>query len=145
LVLSHMRAASPLVAGVASLPDKGKAFAATQGAWRFHNNDRITLPTLIEPLRDCGRECVAATQSPFALLVHDWSKLALPDNADAGALTHSRDVGYELTTALLVSADDGAPLAPLEFHCRTAENLLSTRSHVRLVSHVDQILPTMNA
>jgi hypothetical protein len=145
LVLSHLRAASPLAAGVKSLPDKGKAFAATQGAWRFHNNERVTLPTLIEPLRVCGAEQVATTHVPFALLVHDWSKAALTHNADAGALTHERDVGYELTTALLVSADDGAPLAPMEFHCRTAEGLLSTRTHVREVSHVDQILPTMNA
>lgn len=140
-----MRAASPLVAGVASLPDQGKAFAATQGAWRFHNNERVTLPALVEPLRAEGAERVAGTHAPFALLVHDWSKVALPDNADAGPLTHARDVGYELTTALLVSADDGAPLAPMEFHCRTAEGLLSTRTHVRDVTHVDQILPTMRA
>jgi hypothetical protein len=145
LVMSHLRAASPLAAGVKSLPDKGKAFAATQGAWRFHNNERVTLPALIEPLRACGAQQVATTRAPFALLVHDWSKVALTHNADAGALTHQRDVGYELTTALLVSADDGAPLAPMELYCRTAEGLLSTRTHVREVSHVDQILPTMNA
>jgi hypothetical protein len=78
-------------------------------------------------------------------LVHDWSKLALADNPDAGPLTHAADVGYELTTALLVSADDGAPLAPMEFHCRTAQGVLSTRPRVRPVSHVDQVLPTMNA
>jgi hypothetical protein len=145
LVVSHMRAASPLVAGVASLPDKGKAFAATQGAWRFNNNENVTLPALVEPLRACGAQRVAETHAPFALLVHDWSKVALPDNVDAGPLTHAQDVGYELTTALLVSADDGAPVAPMEFHCRTNEGLLSTRTHVRDVSHVDQILPTMNA
>ena len=43
LVLSHMRSASPLVAGVASLPDEGQAFAAAQGAWRFHGNESVTL------------------------------------------------------------------------------------------------------
>jgi hypothetical protein len=145
LVVSHMRAASPLVAGVASLPDQGKAFAATQAAWRFHNNPRVTLPDLVQPLRAVARQRLATTHSPLALLVHDWSKLALPDNPDARPLTHDRDVGYELTTALLVSADDGAPLAPMEFHCRTNEGLLSTRTHVRQLSHVDQILPTMNA
>src|SRR5947209_3253393 len=86
LVLSHMRTASPLAAGVASLPDRGQALAATQAAWRFHNNDRVTLAALAEPLRAAGRDRVAATTAPFALLVHDWSKLAYTDKPDAAAL-----------------------------------------------------------
>ena len=97
LVVSHMRAASPLVAGLASLPDEGRSFAATQGAWRFNNNEHVTLSALVEPLRVCGQQRLATTQTPFALLVHDWSKLALADNPDAGPLTHAADVGYELT------------------------------------------------
>lgn len=145
LVVSHMRAASPLVAGVAALPDKGKAFAAIQGAWRFHNNDHVTLSALIEPLREVGRERVAETSSPFALLIHDWCKLALPNNSDAGPLTHAHDIGYELTTALLASADDGSPLAPMEFHCTTAQAVLSTRTRAHDRRHLDQVLPTMTA
>src|SRR5262249_472922 len=105
LVVSHMRAASPLVAGVASLPDQGKAFAATQGAWRFNNNERVTLSALVEPLRACGVERIDQTHASFALLIHDWSKITLSNNVDAGSLTHAHDVGYELTTALLVRAD----------------------------------------
>jgi hypothetical protein len=144
LVLSHMRNASPLAAGVASLPDKGQAFAATQAAWRFHNNEHVTLTALAEPLRAVGRDRLATT-TPFALLVHDWSKLAYTDKPDVVAVTHAHDVGYELTTALLVSADDGSPLAPMEIHCRTADAFLSTRPRARAADHLGQVLPTMTA
>lgn len=147
LVLSHMRSASPLVAGVASLPDKGQAFAATQAAWRFHNNEHVTPAALVEPLRDVGRDRLATTTASFALLVHDWSKLTYPpgDKTDLARLTHANDVGYELTTALLVNADDGSPLAPLEIHCRTRNGLLSTRPRAHAADHLAQVLPTMTA
>jgi hypothetical protein len=148
MVLSHMRSVPALVAGVASLPDKGKkAFAATQGAWRFLNNDRVNLTALVEPLRAVGRELAAATKSPFVMLVHDWSKLTYYPGCkeDLVQLTHSHDLGYELTTALLVSPDDGHPLAPMEIHCLTNDGMLSTRDRTRAVSHLEQVLPTMTA
>lgn len=151
LVLSHMRNASPLAAGVAGLPDKGQAFAATQAAWRFLNNDRVSLTDLVEPLRDIARQRATHVSSPFLLVVHDWSKLAfLPARGSRGKqdlaqLTHANDLGYELTTALLVNPDDGSPLAPMELHCLTNDGLLSTRPHTRTVGHLDQVLPTMTA
>lgn len=142
-----------MAAGVASLPDQGQGFAAVQAAWRFLNNERVTLPALVEPLREVGRSRVAQTVAPFALLVHDWSKLtfgsgrAHSSKRDLLQLTHKADVGYELLTGLLVSADDGSPLAPLELHCRTAHGLLSTRAAPapRAVAHLEQVLPTMKA
>jgi predicted transposase YbfD/YdcC len=84
---------------------------------------------------------------PFALLIHDWSKLAFAfPKRDQVQLTHATDVGYELTTALLVSADDGSPLAPMEIHLKTAGGVLSTRRRApKDVPHSDQVLPTMNA
>jgi hypothetical protein len=151
LVLSHMRSASHLAAGVASLPDQGQAFAATQAAWRFHTNDRVTLSALVEPLRAVGRDRATTTASPFLVVVHDWSKLAyLPGHAQRGKkdlvqLTHANDIGYELTTALLVDADDGSPLAPMELHCLTGDGVLSTRRRTRVVGHLEQVLPTMTA
>ena len=39
---------------------------------------------------------------------------ALGGKTDLTQLTHVHDVGYELTTALLVGADDGSPPAPLQ-------------------------------
>jgi hypothetical protein len=152
MVFSHLRSAPELAAGVASLPDKGTAFAATQAAWRFLSNDRVTLPALIEPPRRVGRDRAEATTSPFAMLVHDWSKLTYrPGRSESGkqdlvTLTHADDIGYELTTALLVSADDGSPLAPMELHCLTSDGVLSTRARApRAVGHWEQVLPTMTA
>jgi Transposase DDE domain len=144
-----MRQAHKLAAGVASLPSSASAWASTQAAWRFFNNERVKLSALIEPLRQEGRERSNASSAPFELLVHDWCKLTYrhPDRKrDLGQLTHGTDVGYELTTALLVSADDGSPLAPMEMHLKTGEGVLSTRTPApRDVGHLEQILPTMKA
>jgi DDE family transposase len=149
MVRSHLRSAPELAAGVASLPSSSAAFAATQASWRFLNNDRISLSALVEPMRAVGRERLAKTKMPFGLLVHDWSKLSFTYAAskrDLTQLTHTTDVGYELTTALLVSADDGSPLAPMEMHLKTADGVLSTRKRApKDVPHTDQVLPTMKA
>lgn len=134
LVQSHLHSAPKLAAGVASLPSTATAFAATQAAWRFFNNDRITLAALAEPFRTVGRDRLATTEMPFGLLIHDWSKLSFAFAAskrDLTQLTHASDIGYELTTALLVSADDGSPLAPMEIHLKTAGRVLSTRQRAR--------------
>ena len=134
MVFSHLRSAPDFAAGIASLPDGGQGFAAVQAAWRFLSNDRVTLPVLVEPLREVGRSRADATMSPFAMLVHDWSKLTYrPGRSERGKrdlvqLTHAKDVGYELTASVLVGADDGSPLAPMELHCLTGEGLLSTRA-----------------
>lgn len=138
-----MHAATELAAGVSSLPGVGSAFAATQGAWRFLNNGRVTLAALIEPLRAIGQSRCQATQCKFVMLVYDWSKLSYHHarKRDLTLLTHETDVGYELTTALLVSADDGRPLAPMEFHLRTAKGMLSTRGPAPPVQpHLEQVL-----
>jgi hypothetical protein len=147
LVQSHLRSAPELAAGVAALPGAGTAFAATQGTWRFLNNERVTLSALAAPLRQVGVERCRKLTSEFVLLVHDWSKVSFDDaKSDLVQLTHDTDIGYELTTALLVSPDDGAPLAPMEMHLRTADGMLSTRSPApRVQGHLEQVLPTMRA
>jgi Transposase DDE domain len=148
LVQAHMHSVSKLAAGVASLPSVSSAFAATQAAWRFLNNARVTLSALIEPLRAVGRGRLATDQGPFALLVHDWSKLSFAPGTkrDLTQLTHATDIGYELTTALLVSGDDGNPLAPMEMHLKTADGVLSTRRPPpKDLPDTDQVLPTMKA
>ncbi len=148
MLQSHMRSAPDLAAGVASLPSSGSAFAATQAAWRFLNNDRVPLSALVEPMRVVGRDRLAETEMPFGLLIHDWSKLTFAYAAskrDLTQLTHVTDVGYELTTALLVSGDDGSPLAPTEMHLKTADGVLSTRKRTCDLPHIDQVLPTMKA
>jgi hypothetical protein len=95
MVQSHMHAPPELAAGIAGLPSAGSAFAATQAAWRFLNNNRVTLPALVQPLREVGRSRLQATAVPFALLVHDWCKLSFAyGKRDLAQLTHESDIGY---------------------------------------------------
>src|SRR5262245_1894132 len=75
LVQQHMNAATALAAGIHALPDVASAFAAAQAAWRFFRNEKTTLPRLVEPLRELGRQGAAQSESAYALLVHDWSKV----------------------------------------------------------------------
>jgi hypothetical protein len=147
MVQSHLRSATKLAAGVASLPSTSEAFAATQATWRFLNNQRVGMPDLVEPLREVGRSRVRESNSRFALLVHDWCKLSFTyGKRDLTQLTHATDIGYELNTALLVSADDGTPLAPMEMHLKTAAGVISTRDPApKDLPHLDQVLPTMKA
>lgn len=144
-----MRAAPELAAGVAVPASVASRVAATQGAWRFLNNERVTLPALVEPLREVAREQVQTQQAPFVLLAHDWCKLCYSPSGrkqDLVQLTHENDIGYDLTGALLVSADDGQPIAPMEMHLLTAEGVLSTREPApEAEHHLEQVLPTMQA
>ena len=66
-----MNTVQALAAGVHSLPGVGTAFAATQAAWRFLHNPRVTLPALAEPLQQLGRELANASSGAYALVAHD--------------------------------------------------------------------------
>lgn len=118
-------------------------------AWRFYNNPRIAFVELIQPLREHARRQLAATQAPVVMLVHDWCKLSYPGHAskrDQAQLSQGDNRGYELTNVLAVSGADGAPLAPVELHLKTAHGVLSTRDPAPAdVHHLEQVLPTMNA
>lgn len=150
LVRQHMNAATALAAGIHSLPQVGNSFAATQAAWRFFANDRVTPLRLVEPLRDLGRQAVAESPSPYALLVHDWSKMDYDGHtskSDQVQLSNALDHGYEQTTALLVDATTGQPLAPMEVSVLAADGRHTT-AHAEVqapLAHLDQIRPTMQA
>ena len=108
LVEAHMSVVQAIAAGVKALPGVGKAFAATQAAWRFFANDRVTLPKLIEPLREVGRQQCQESSSAYVLAVHDWSKLDYDGHQskiDLTQLSQELDRGYEQMTVLLVDAD----------------------------------------
>lgn len=150
LVREQMNASQQLAAGIKAMPGTVKSFASTQALWRFLANPRVSLMQLVEPLRSLGCRAAAESSSPYVLLVHDWSKLAYPGHSsktDQAQLTHRDDVGYELYTALLVDADQGAPLAPMELQLRSAKGLHSTRNNRRsnAVPHLSQLFPTMQA
>jgi hypothetical protein len=145
-----MDVATSLAAGIHALPHVGDSFAAAQGAWRFFANPRVTLPALVEPLRALGRQGGARSASAFALMVHDWSKIDYAGHArktDQVQLSNALDFGYELTTALLVDAADGRPLAPMELSLLAAGGRQSTAAAGPLppVAHLDQVLPVMQA
>lgn len=112
LVKAHMSSATRTAAGPSHLPESGSGLAATQACWRFLNNERVSLPALVEPLREAARHALRETDAEVALLVHGWCKLDYrrhDSKTDVVQLTHETDVGYELTGALLVSAEDGNP------------------------------------
>lgn len=149
LVKEHMNTARRSAAGPSLLLGESKSASATQAAWRFFNNERVELTALAEPLRQAGRETAAESPSRFVLLVHDWCKLDYGSHrskADLRQLTHQHDVGYELTTALLVDAHDGTPLAPMQLHVKTADSVYSTAEKPpELASHhLEQLEPTMD-
>jgi hypothetical protein len=150
LVESHMNVVQAVAAGVKALPRTGKAFAATQAAWRFFANPRVTLPKLIEPLRRVGRDACDESASPYVLLVHDWSKMDYDGHkskTDLTQLSQELDWGYELTGALLVDAHDGAPLAPMGISVLSAAGMHTTESDTPepRVGHLEQVLPWMDA
>jgi hypothetical protein len=131
------------------LPELGSAATATQAAWRFLNNDRVTLETLAQPLRNVGREGCRQSESPFVLLAHDWCKLNYASHAskkDLLQLTHETDIGYDLTSALLIEAHTGVPLAPMQVHLKTGQAIHSTaRKPPKWTDHhLDQLEPTMD-
>ncbi len=147
LVKAHMHTATSLAAGPTAVHDGASALAATQAAWRFFNNEQVTLAALVQPLRQCGAQ--AARNASATLLIHDWSKIDYGSHTsklDTYALTHADDVGYELSTALLVGGDDGSPLAPMQMHLKTADAVHSTGAAPARDDHpLEQVLPTMDA
>jgi hypothetical protein len=118
--------------------------------WRFLQNEKVSLEILIEPLRKLGREGCANSASPFVLLVHDFCKLGYGTQSkrkkDLLQLTHKDDIGYDLTTSLLVEADAGTTLAPMQIHVHTADAVHSTAEHPpgSEEHHLDHLEPTMD-
>lgn len=150
LVETHMNVVQAVAAGVKALPGTGRAFAATQAAWRFFANPRVTLAKLVEPLREAGRQACNESPSPYTLLVHDWSKLDYDGHTsktDLTQLSQKLDRGYELLAPLLVDAHDGAPLAPMGISVLSAAGVHTTEADTPQPRqpHLDQVLPWMAA
>jgi hypothetical protein len=63
------------------------------------------------------------------------------------ALTHDTDIGYELTTLLLVNSETGLPIvAPVEMYLKTAETIYTTGDvSVTDTPHLDQVLLLMKS
>ena len=136
-------------AGLAMPAQTKRSFAATQAMWRFLNNENVTPRELVTPIQDFAQAQLAERPCEFVLGVTDWSKLkygAHTAKKDVTRLTHEADIGYDLTTQLLVDAVDGSPIAPYEMSLKTAEEIHSTReTPVADAGHKDQVLPMMEA
>jgi hypothetical protein len=150
MVESHAQASQALASGIHALPDARSVFSATQAAYRFLNNPRVTLRALARPLIEAARSEAATACDRWALVVHDWSQLMYPGHdakCDRVALSsRGGPEGYELQTALVVSDRDGTPLAPVAMSLRAAEGVHCSRSFkVRpALSPLDELAPVMN-
>lgn len=150
LVSEHSTSLKPSAAGLRALPASGKAFASTQAMWRFLGNDHMPRSRLVEPLCSYARESLEADRPEFVLIVHDWSQLEFrdhEDNHDRVGLSSDWNQGYELLTALMVSAQDGQPIAPVSQALEAADGVHATYSeHLQpALSHLDALRPMMRA
>lgn len=149
LVNSHLQAVQAIASGIHAVPSATSAFAATQAAHRFLNNERVTLRSLAKPLIEAGRQEVSKACDRYVLIAHDWSQLMYKDHTakcDRIMLSSKRvPEGYELQTALLLSDRDGSPLAPVAMSLRAADGVHCSRAwKVReAVSPLDELDPTM--
>jgi hypothetical protein len=150
LVAEHSAALKPLAAGLRALPGAGKAFACTQALWRFLKNERMGRTTLVQPLWNHAREFLEAERPEFVLIVHDWSQLHFrkhQDKEDRIALPCDWNTGYELLTALMVSATDGRPVTPVAQALEASDGVHATYA-ARIQpaqSHMDALRPMMRA
>ena len=118
-------------------------------AWRFYLNPRTTFTRLAQPLLEAAADGATRHCHDFALVPIDWSVLDYRDHASKTDRTHignSKTLGYKLLSALLVSDQDGQPLAPLCAQLQTSEGLLSSRfDRPRLLhSALDELTPLLH-
>jgi hypothetical protein len=149
LVAAHCGVSQAVAAGIHGIPEVASACAVTQAAYRFLNNDRVTLRALTDPLIEFARSEVPQVCDAFLLVAHDWSQLMYAEHAsklDRIELSSRRvPEGYELQSALLISDRDGGPIAPVVTSLRAADGVHCSRSwKVRPPeSRLDELDPTM--
>ena len=145
LVQEHLQLSQVVAAGLNALPGTASSFASTQAAWRFYQNESVSLPALAQPLLEQGRRSVESACQEYALIVHDWSLLNYnghASKADRIGSKINRAEGYELQTALLIDDRDGQPLAPLVQNLACARGLYSSRTTevAKVPTHLDELL-----
>ena len=124
-----MKSANKNAAGPALLSGDCQAQSATQAVWRFLNNPNVSLVDLIAPLRKVGQKAARESESQYVLLAHDWCKIDYKSHSskrDLRQITHEHDVGYEMSTSLLIDAATGGAIAPMQMHLKTSSKVHST-------------------
>src|SRR3954464_3162349 len=115
LVQAHSGHAHSVASGPRLLPDEASAKAGAMAAWRFYANPRTTFTRLAAPLVAAATDLAPLHCQDFALVPLDWSWLDYSrhtSKADRALGPHGL-LGYKLLSALLLSDQDGLPLAPL--------------------------------
>lgn len=132
MVEGHLSPAQKLACGIRTVPGVSSTLAATQGAYRFLNNPRVRLSTLIKPLLEVAQQAVSSSCDQYVLAVHDWSLLAFRrHHRKEDRLPYKPGgwkEGYELHTTLLVSDRAGDPLAPVSLSLHAADGVHCSRS-----------------
>lgn len=150
MLSGHLSPAQQLACGLRAGPGDGSTWAAVQGAYRFLNNPRVSLRTLMEPLLEVARREVAQQCDRYALAVHDWSLIRFRrhhSKQDRQQVKgNSWKEGYKLQTCLLVSDQSGSPLAPVAMSLQSADGAHCSRStEVRPIGSVlDELDPVMS-
>lgn len=149
LVKEHIRVGDPLASGLRALPDTVSSFASTQAAWRFYQNEKTDLSTLMQPLLTEAHCAVDNQCNKYALSVSDWSAIGMKKHkskTDLRQRTHNNDVGYELQTSLLLDDNNGTPIAPIVQNLLTKLSTLSTYDDEsdNQLSHLDELTQRMN-
>ena len=145
LVNEHMNSSERLSAGLKALPDKISSFASTQAAWRFYQNESISLAKLQDPLTAAAHQGILAHCIKFALCVHDWSRLSYKhaNKPDTYAITHDTDIGYDLQTSLIISDQNGQPLAPVAQRLVSSDGSFATYQEANpqpiVQNHLDEV------
>lgn len=140
-----MNSSEALSAGLKALPNKVSSFASTQAAWRFYRNESVSLSVLQEPLTEAAHKGIAKYCHQYALCVHDWSHLSYKhtNKTDTYAITHETDVGYDLQTSLILSDQNGQPLAPVAQRLVSADRSYATYgdtpSDQPIQHHLDEV------
>lgn len=143
LVNEHLHTSEGNAAGSRALPGVNEAFASTQAAWRFYQNEDVTLPGLMAPLQEHARQEVPVRCRRYGLVLHDWSALNYNQHTrKKDRRPISKDLGYELAAALLLSDQTGQPLAPVSlslwaadgWHTTGPEKVAPTQSPLELTT-----------
>lgn len=130
-----MSTCQSLAPGIRVRLTKSSSQAAAKAASRFYDNDAVGLAELGAPLLVRARQAVQTQCRAYALCRHDVSPLHYTKHAsktDRRVMYSRADLGYEWQTALLVSDQDGAPLAPVGLNLAAAAGVHSTRRATRL-------------
>lgn len=148
LVKEQLQVGQSVAAGLNALPGLGSSFASTQAAWRFYHNAATTLPVLAEPLARLAGAALKESCQEYGLVMHDWSHLNYNRHTrktDRVTGAQSRQQGYELQSALLVSDRAGEPLAPLCQNVVTSAGVYTTQTEAVAAEqpHLDELTQRM--